>query len=149
MHWGEGNELGITPNEEQKRQSKYLASLGVDIIIGHHPYGIQPIEKINNTLVFYSLGRIISSKTYEYGDYLYVIGLLSELTITKKNNKIKIENTNNELIYNYYDENYKNNEIIPFSEMNTNYNKDYIRLYEKYSKIVRLYDNNVIINNIK
>ena len=149
MHWGEGNELGITPNEEQKRQAKYLASLGVDIIIGHHPYGIQPIEKINNTLVFYSLGRIISSKTYEYGDYLYVIGLLSELTITKKNNKIKIENTNNELIYNYYDENYKNNEIIPFSEMNTNYNKDYIRLYEKYSKIVRSYDNNVIINNIK
>ena len=98
--------------------------------------------------MFYSLGRIISSKTYEYGDYLYVIGLLSELTITKKNNKIKIENTNNELIYNYYDENYKNNEIIPFSEMNKNYNKDYIRLYEKYSKIVRLYDNNIVINDI-
>ena len=148
MHWGVDNEQSFIPNTEQKQQAKYLASLGVDIIVGHHPYVIEPIEWIDNTLVFYSLGRIISSKTYLYNDYSYVIGLLGEVTITKKNNQIKIENTNNELIYNYYDEFDKNNLIIPFSQMTETYNKDYKRLYEKYSQIVKMYDNNTKVNKI-
>lgn len=148
MHWGYNNEQSFIPSEEQKRQAQYLASLGVDVVIGHHPYVIQPIEKINNTLVFYSLGRIISSKTYLYNDYSYVIGLLGELTITKKDGRIKIENTNNELVYNYYDENNQNNLVIPFSQMNENYNKEYKRLYEKYIKYVKMYDNNTKTNNI-
>lgn len=148
IHWGEGNELGIVPNNEQKKQANFLASLGVDIVLGHHPYGIQPIEKINNTLVFYSLGRIISSKTYLYDDYLYLVGMLGEVTVTKKNGKVSINNTNNELIYNYYDEFDRNNLIIPFSQMSEKYNKDYVRLYEKYSMILKMYDSNVIINNI-
>lgn len=148
IHWGEGNELGIVPNNEQKKQANFLASLGVDIVLGHHPYGIQPIEKINNTLVFYSLGRIISSKTYLYDDYLYLVGMLGEVTVTKKNGKVSINNTNNELIYNYYDEFDRNNLIIPFSQMSEKYNKDYVRLYKKYSMILKMYDRNVIINNI-
>lgn len=139
MHWGYNNEQSFIPSETQKKQATYLASLGVDVVIGHHPYVIEPIEKINDTLVFYSLGRIISSKTYLYNDYSYVIGILSELTITKKNGKIKITNTNNELTYNYYDENDQNNLIIPFNKMNENYNKEYQRLYQKYIKYVEMY----------
>ena len=53
MHFGD--EYSLTPSSEQKRIANYLSDLGVDIIIGHHPHVVQPIDFINNTLVIYSI----------------------------------------------------------------------------------------------
>ena len=36
-----------------------FSELGADLVVGHHPHVVQGIEKINNTLVFYSLGNFI------------------------------------------------------------------------------------------
>ena len=60
MHWGV--EYTHNPTNTQKTQAKYLASLGVDVIIGNHPHCIQPVEWIDNTLVIYSLGNLISNQ---------------------------------------------------------------------------------------
>ena len=54
---------------------------------------------------------------------------------TTKNgqSEIKLENLNNELLYNYYKKGsrWTDFKVIPFSQMNESYNPDYKRLYEK------------------
>lgn len=68
-HWGyEGN---FTPNDEQKHYAKLFADLGVDVVIGHHPHVIQPVEWIegkngNRMLCVYSLGNFIGEQAYDY-----------------------------------------------------------------------------------
>ena len=151
MHWG--TEYKTEPTEEQKREAKYLADLGVDIIIGTHPHIIEPIEYIDDTLVIYSLGNFISAQS-TVDDYNTMVELMSSVDIKKttKNgkSKIKIDNLNNELLYNYYQKGGKwyNFKVIPFSQMNETYNQDYRRLYEKYSSVVKMYDSSINVNPI-
>lgn len=68
-HWWleEGNH---TPNEEQKEYAQKIADYGADVIIGHHPHVLQPIEWIegkngNKTLCVYSLGNFLHEQAYE------------------------------------------------------------------------------------
>jgi len=151
MHWGV--EYQSEPTEEQKREAEYLASLGVDIIIGTHPHVIQPITYIDDTLVIYSLGNFISAQDTD-GDYNCMMELMSSVDIVKetkgKESKIHLENLNNELLYNYYKKGGKwyGFKVIPFSQMNSSYNSDYKRLYEKYSGVVRKYNSDIPINPI-
>ena len=58
-HWGKEDVSQIS--DLQKEYAQYFADLGVDVVIGNHPHQIQPIEKINNTLVIYSLGNFLST----------------------------------------------------------------------------------------
>lgn len=57
IHWG--NEYALQHSGEQELLATKLASLGVDIVVGHHPHVVQDISKIGNMLVFYSLGNYI------------------------------------------------------------------------------------------
>ena len=152
MHWG--TEYKNEPTETQKKQAEYLSSLGVDIIIGTHPHVIEPITYINDTLVIYSLGNFISAQSTN-NDYNTMVELMTSVDIIKqeKNGQstIKLDNLNNELLYNYYKKGsrWTNFKVIPFSQMNETYNQDYKRLYEKYSSIVKMYDPNIKINPLK
>lgn len=147
MHWGV--EYQNTPNKEQTEIANYLSSLGVDIIIGNHPHILQPITKINNTIVMYSLGNFISNQYGgSNGDWNKLIGFMATLDITKTVNpdnssKIEISNLGGELIFTKYTGNptttavHYDHTVIPFSMMNDDrYLKDYRRLYEKYSKVL-------------
>ena len=65
MHWGA--EYKLTPTDEQQELAKLLNSLGVDVIIGHHPHVIEPVEEIigedgHKTICFYSLGNFVSNQ---------------------------------------------------------------------------------------
>lgn len=60
MHWGE--EGDTTPNEDQQQIASYLSSLGVDIILGHHPHVIQPTEMVGDCLVIYSMGNFVAGQ---------------------------------------------------------------------------------------
>lgn len=152
MHWG--TEYRSEPTEEQKRQAEYLSSLGVDIIIGTHPHVIEPITYINDTLVIYSLGNFISAQSTN-NDYNTMVELMTSVDVIKeeKNGKttIKLDNLNNELLYNYYKKGsrWTDFKVIPFSKMNSTYNSDYQRLYNKYSEVVRLYNKDIPINPLK
>lgn len=149
MHWG--TEYRSEPTDEQKREAEYLSSLGVDIIIGTHPHVIEPITYIGNTLVIYSLGNFISAQTTS-NDYNTIVELMTSVDVVKttKNgqSEIKLENLNNELLYNYYKKgsSWTDFKVIPFSQMNESYNPDYKRLYEKYSGVVRMYNPDININ---
>ena len=91
MHWGV--EYVHTPTEYQKDAAKYLADLGVDVIIGTHPHVVQPIEFIDDTLVIYSLGNMISAQVGTQK----LVGLMAAFEIDKevvdgKTTKIEINN---------------------------------------------------------
>ena len=147
MHWG--TEYELTPNNYQKDMALFLAQEGVDIIIGTHPHVIQPIEWINNTLVIYSLGNFISA--HEVLNMDNRIGLMTSIDITKTTNPntneitISLDNLNNELIYTYYN-NYKNFQVIPFTNLTDDYLKDYKEISKKYINIIRSIDNTIPIN---
>ena len=69
-HWG--NEYERNPSDEQRRLAQLMADNGADIIIGHHPHVLQPIEWIEHndgeTLVVYSLGNFLSGQVRDYKD---------------------------------------------------------------------------------
>lgn len=152
MHWG--TEYRSEPTEEQQRQANYLSSLGVDIIIGTHPHVIEPITYINDTLVIYSLGNFISAQSTN-NDYNTMVELMTSVDVIKEEKDgqatIKLDNLNNELLYNYYKKGsrWTDFKVIPFSQMNSNYNSDYQRLYNKYSEVVRMYNKDIPINPLK
>lgn len=62
MHWG--TEFSFKVNDLQKEVAKIICENGGDVILGHHPHVIQPIEWIesgeNKTLCVYSLGNFMS-----------------------------------------------------------------------------------------
>ena len=140
MHWGV--EYTHTPTKYQKDAAEFLASLGVDIVIGTHPHVVQPVEWIDDTIVFYSLGNFISAQE-QSDNYNKMVGLMSSLDITKTvkgdDVDIKIDNINNELIYTRHI-GYRQFKVIPFSEMNSTYLSNYEEIYNKYSEVVKMYD---------
>ena len=140
MHWGV--EYTNTPTKYQKDAAEFLASLGADIVIGTHPHVVQPVEWIDDTIVFYSLGNFISAQE-QSDNYNKMVGLMSSLDITKTvkgdDVDIKIDNINNELIYTRHI-GYRDFKVIPFSEMNSTYLSNYEEIYNKYSEVVKMYD---------
>lgn len=65
LHWGMEHEL--YPRPEQLGVAHHLAELGVDVIIGHHPHVVQPLELYRTQRdpdrvvpIFYSLGNLVN-----------------------------------------------------------------------------------------
>lgn len=146
MHWGV--EYTHNPTIYEKDAAKYLADLGVDIIIGTHPHVIQPVEWIDDTIVFYSLGNFLSGQQ-TVNNYNTMVGLMSSLTINKikKDGKtiITIDNIENDLIYNYHN-NYNDFKLISFSsELIDDYLPSYKTVYNAYKDIVTKLDSNMSI----
>ncbi len=79
FHWGD--EYMLLPNYFQKEYGRKIIDAGADLIIGHHPHVIQPVENYNNGWIAYSLGNFVfdqgfSKETME--------GLSLEVIITKE-----------------------------------------------------------------
>lgn len=146
MHWGV--EYTHIPIAYQRDEAEFLASQGVDIIIGTHPHVIQPVTWIDDTLVIYSLGNFISAQ-YQNDNYNKMVGLMSSLEITKtiKGDKIDISigNIDNELIFTYYNKStWRDFKVIPFSNSEiSKYLPNYKNVYQRYKEIVQKYDKNM------
>ena len=148
MHWGV--EYTHEPTEYEKDMANFLADNGVDVIIGTHPHVIQPVTWIDNTLVIYSLGNLISAQYQNQStctDYKCTTGLMTSFKITKtekgKDKTIKIDDVSNELIYTYYS-GFRNFKVVPFSnEAIKTYLPSYKTVYEKYKAVVQKYDENM------
>jgi poly-gamma-glutamate capsule biosynthesis protein CapA/YwtB (metallophosphatase superfamily) len=57
IHWGV--EYDKTHHSSQKTLARAMVSMGVDLIVGHHPHVVQDIELIDDVPVFYSLGNYV------------------------------------------------------------------------------------------
>lgn len=83
IHWG--NEYQRIPTEQQQLLGQFLVDEGVDIIFGHHPHVLQPMQMVKtkdqrNAFIVYSLGNFISGQMRDYKD----IGGMATIKITKK-----------------------------------------------------------------
>jgi poly-gamma-glutamate synthesis protein (capsule biosynthesis protein) len=135
MHFGD--EYSFTPSSSQKEIATYLASLGVDIIIGHHPHVVQPIEFIDDTLVIYSLGNFLSGQR----GIEKLTGLMVSVDVVKdlSTNKISLQNVSSELTYTYSDEKkgYRGNfKVYPYTKLTESILPNYETYYNKYMVIV-------------
>jgi poly-gamma-glutamate synthesis protein (capsule biosynthesis protein) len=79
-----GKEYERLPSVEQKNLARKTADAGADIIIGHHPHVLQPMEWIERadgkrSFVAYSLGNFLSGQTGDYKD----IGGIMQIKVEK------------------------------------------------------------------
>lgn len=136
MHWGE--EYTHVPTQSQRTKAQFLADLGVDIVIGAHPHVVQPIEKINNTIIYYSLGNYLSNQIEDYKR----VGLLGTLKITKTvengESNVEIGDIGGALIYTWrHLPSYTGHIIIPFTNPEiAKYLTDYKGNYNKFKNII-------------
>lgn len=93
LHFGKQYER--MPNERQKELVQFAADHGVQVVIGHHPHVLQPVDWVkgkngNKTFVTYSLGNFLSGQDEFYNR----IGGMVRITIRKtvhKGTRDKIE----------------------------------------------------------
>ena len=132
MHWGV--EYTFIPTAEQRREAEYLASLGVDLIIGSHPHVIQPVEYVGDTLVIYSLGNFISGQSPLGLDK--IIGLMVGMDIVVYEDKVTFENVDYKLLYTYCTSGYRNYKVIPFENLTDDILWNHAGIEAEYMKIV-------------
>ncbi len=77
LHWG--IEMSPTPEKEQQEQAHAFINAGADLIIGHHPHVVQPIELYKGRWIFYSLGNFI----FDTNNILSNRGIFTCFSVTK------------------------------------------------------------------
>jgi poly-gamma-glutamate synthesis protein (capsule biosynthesis protein) len=99
VHWGICNKH--EPSILQKKIAKRFLESGADVIIGHGPHVVQPIEKVitsdnRETYVIYSLGNFLIDGAYQrsltYNSKVAVIGFIN---IVNSSGNILINNITN------------------------------------------------------
>ena len=92
IHWGV--EYQTYEHPSQVKTAEFLASKGVDAIIGMHPHVVQPIKYVKSNRdsipVAYSLGNAVANMRDRYKDG----GLFVQLTITIENDTPRITSFN-------------------------------------------------------
>lgn len=137
MHWGE--EYSFEVSNRQREIASYLSSLGVKLIIGHHPHVVEPIEYVNDTLVIYSLGNFLSAQR----GIDKLTGLMVSLDIVKTTvngtSNVTFENIKAGLTYTYseYVNGYRTNfKVYPYQNLTESILPNYQMYYNKYLDIV-------------
>jgi poly-gamma-glutamate capsule biosynthesis protein CapA/YwtB (metallophosphatase superfamily) len=69
MHWG--YEYELAPRRYQHEMAHELVEGGVDVLLGHHPHVLQPVETVKAAdgrvaVVAYSLGNFVSNQSASY-----------------------------------------------------------------------------------
>jgi poly-gamma-glutamate synthesis protein (capsule biosynthesis protein) len=72
FHWGE--EYTDKPTAKQQELAHLAIDSGADLIIGHHPHWVQPIEVYKDKLIVYSLGNFIFDQGWSEKTKLGEIG---------------------------------------------------------------------------
>lgn len=137
MHWGD--EYSLNVNNRQREIASYLSSLGVNLIIGHHPHVVEPIEYVNDTLVIYSLGNFLSAQR----GIDKLTGLMVSLDIVKTTigdtSIISFDNIKAGLTYTHsnYVNGYRTNfRVYPYQNLTESILPNYQMYYNKYLDIV-------------
>ncbi len=67
FHWG--NEKKYEANGNQKDMGRLAIDLGADLVVGHHPHVIGPIEFYNGKYIVYSMGNLAFSGNFHPFDF--------------------------------------------------------------------------------
>ncbi len=85
FHWG--IEYQKMPTQRQKDLAHLAIDQGADLVIGHHPHALQPIEHYQGKPILYSLGNFIFDQMWSRDTRTGVIALIT----FKKNHETKID----------------------------------------------------------
>lgn len=77
VHWG--TEFFPLADGRQMNWARIFREAGADVVLGHHPHVIQPIEQRDGKWIFYSLGNLVFDQTREDGRR----ALLARIEISK------------------------------------------------------------------
>ncbi|MBX3040293.1 MAG: CapA family protein [Bdellovibrionaceae bacterium] len=58
VHWGREGKTQIEPRQREWAY-RALKEGNVDLILGHHPHRVHPVEKVGDKVIFYSLGNYV------------------------------------------------------------------------------------------
>jgi poly-gamma-glutamate synthesis protein (capsule biosynthesis protein) len=83
VHWG--GEYQAAPSPRQQSIAQALAHAGADLVIGHGPHVLQPVEWVGETLVAYSLGNLLFDQLYP-ADCRW--GVILRITCCARNGRI-------------------------------------------------------------
>lgn len=143
-----GNEYEPYPNQSQKDLAKFAADLGVDVVIGHHPHVLQPIDWVEGedgqqTLVAYSLGNFLSNQQ----KYNQRVGGIFGFSITKQmegeEEKIKVHSPTFVPTYVHFENDYTNFRVIPMFQLMDDQLNNAQEKYEETKQHVNQYINEV------
>lgn len=81
-HWGK--EYSLKQTKAQERWARLFAENGADLVIGTHPHVIEPIEWVEDTLVYYSLGNFVNwTSGKKAGVANRMVGAMAQVTVAK------------------------------------------------------------------
>ena len=63
LHWGPENKISLRP--DQTINARRLVDAGADIVVGHHPHVLHPVEVYRGGVIFYSLGNFFFDQVHE------------------------------------------------------------------------------------
>ncbi len=121
IHWGNEYEQ---PVQSQENLAYELVQNGADIILGHHPHVLQPIEWIEGpdnqrALVAYSLGNFISGPFDDRVPHLdceRLTGSMIGFDLIKEGDKVSFESVYAVPTFTSFTENYTDYEIVPLGD---------------------------------
>lgn len=95
MHFGQ--EYQTKQDKEQEYWAKLAIDFGADLIIGHHPHVVQPIERYKDGWIAYSLGNFIFDQNFSKET---MTGLILRVII--KNKEIRLVESEKTIISDKY-----------------------------------------------
>ncbi|UFT99795.1 CapA family protein [Radiobacillus kanasensis] len=133
-HFGAENQR--MPNQEQTDLAQYAADLGVDVVIGHHPHVLQPVDWVqgkdgNKPFVIYSLANFISGQDEFYNRIGGVVKLTIKKTIENDQETIKVEQPKFLPTYMEYKPNWNDFKVIPMKDLTNEIMPDYQKHYQE------------------
>lgn len=85
LHWGE--EFVDQPSTEEVGFAHALADQGADLLLGHHPHVVRPVERRATAVIAYSLGNAVTDMVWL--DSLRE-GVLLETTLTPRPEELRL-----------------------------------------------------------
>lgn len=147
-----GEEFLNTPMPYTRKLYKKFLSWGVDVVVAHHPHTVQGYEKINNKMIFYSLGNFIFDTDFQRAQKGTDEGMLIKLEFDKDSytfESISLKNDRkNEKIT------IKKEENKHFKDIRKTYNKQWKKEARRFDEIkeakkeLRLHRNLFSISNL-
>lgn len=147
-----GVEYTHTPTEYQYEYAQKLADWGADIIIGHHPHVIQPVEWIEaadgrQVLCAYSLGNFLSTQNENYS----LVGGALDVTVTKDHvtDEVTISEARFIPLVTHYNSRKREVAVYPLDQYTDQLAASHgMRSYAEYSKTFSLEYINNLVNKV-
>lgn len=114
-HWG--TEYTLTQTKTQERWARFFSENGADLVIGTHPHVPEPVEWVEDTLVYYSLGNFVNwtSGTVD-GVANRMVGGMARVTLAEEDGEVVISDWSVEPLVCHVEKGFGGVTVYPLAE---------------------------------